>query len=66
VFISQLFEIRFSNYDIFVSKMFTMTPPCQSPEQGGIAVTSGFRLSNWLLNVFRDCSTGIDFDWKLG
>jgi hypothetical protein len=43
-----------------------MTPPCQSPEQGGIAVTSGFRLSNWLLNVFRDCSTGIDFDWKLG
>jgi hypothetical protein len=31
-----LYEIQSSNYDIFASKMFTMTPPCQSPELDGI------------------------------
>jgi hypothetical protein len=34
VFISRLLDIQYNNYDIFALKMFTIPPPCQSPELG--------------------------------
>jgi hypothetical protein len=36
VFIAQLFEIQYCNYDIIAPKMFTIPPPFQPPELDGI------------------------------
>jgi hypothetical protein len=58
VFISRLLEIQYNNYDIFALKMFTIPPPCQSPELGGIRPHPQLPVERTILNRLGNVVVG--------